>query len=832
MLENLSNDQWKQIGVSLEEVSTNLDKWKGQFIELTEGLDTSTLSKMAEILETPSSSKKSETVRNIVENSSFVILACLMQFQKVNKITIIREFLSGPIFLEKFGPTDSKDINLLLLEVFLQEPGFLQDIGAYHDFRAIKNIDEYICDFSLKDDVEGQICDGVKGIERAIKRKYKRKFIYIRSFSDGNSSYHAFQREKETKIRATFGKKIPITYKSDLFVKASPKQNRIEFRCGDTYVRKLVAHHLQSKLGIQLVYDMKKSNFGNIKKILLTALTEKPSPPSGASPLILTRINFGEVNINACVACILGEPRGKDIRPALAYLHENNLVDLSNINNIKSFHISVDDKSCAITIKNGKDGLIFRLDTKQLPAKFRNALCNRIKNELGITVDTFLLPPRKEKMDLELLNGLLHYTGRRHLGPEENDFLDCLKDQHLVNTKYVSVWKCSHTDGHIFHEAHHVCPECEAPITRIVEYRKSVPNYPGIKKFVVTSLKDIFGEANVKKRQKTYYGNTYTFFEIGSDAYTFYVYVDEGHDIKGICEHFVSSFMPVVIVSIRKMPKGIIKDNILPTVTFADFYFKERQKNIIQTIEKLKSTFFTRLESSSNSSKKRLNDLIDKKIGDYDDESFEDDIFNILRYVFGTGEKWGRMSKGKTVPEGVIGYSTSYKRKRKKFKTSRVSFIWDCKYSKEGTIDFGDAELKRQARDYVQRANQSDIIKNFSGSLNSYITFTNSVDLNQYNGFSEWIYGYKTWGGSVILFDISAILKIYDYFVANSSELKEYQEYFLFEFSKAIERSNTNYVHIDNTLMDQIILNTNKLKETKSLDIPRLKEYLISNKVY
>ncbi|MFP4424445.1 MAG: hypothetical protein ACLFP2_04420, partial [Candidatus Woesearchaeota archaeon] len=75
-------------------------------------------------------------------------------------------------------------------------------------------------------------------------------------------------------------------------------------------------------------------------------------------------------------------------------------------------------------------------------------------------------------------------------------------------------------------------------------------------------------------------------------------------------------------------------------------------------------------------------------------------------------------------------------------------------------LNFNRSE-KDKARRYIQQANQSEAIRKFSGMLNAYITFCNRYDLSNFQSFVETLYNYKPWEGSVVLFEIESLLKLY-----------------------------------------------------------------------
>jgi hypothetical protein len=190
----------------------------------------------------------------------------------------------------------------------------------------------------------------------------------------------------------------------------------------------------------------------------------------------------------------------------------------------------------------------------------------------------------------------------------------------------------------------------------------------------------------------------------------------------------------------------------------------------------------------------------------YTPQEFEDDVFNLMKYLFWNGEKWGKERSGSTVPEAVIGYSTYYRKIKRGFKWGRISIIWDCKYHHgSGTYHFTRAEIDK-ARRYIKQANHCQAIKKFSGQLNCYAVFCDKLNHNKFNNFVDALYRIRSWRGTVILVSSKALLKLYSFARIHEETFIQKHEVFLMLVSRLIERpSPVTHVTLDEKQANQLI---------------------------
>jgi len=158
--------------------------------------------------------------------------------------------------------------------------------------------------------------------------------------------------------------------------------------------------------------------------------------------------------------------------------------------------------------------------------------------------------------------------------------------------------------------------------------------------------------------------------------------------------------------------------------------------------------------------------------------------------------------------------------------------IWDCKFSQE-EINLRDSNLKRQARDYIQRTNQSRSIRTFSNGLGTFLIITNQDNVVGLDKFVEYQYGYESWGGAVGLLKSSALLLLYDFLHAASGDFSKRQACLTSTIASKLKRGSPPVlISIGTEEAKEIIKITEEKMSAHDIDSGALKEHLISNKIY
>ena len=310
------------------------------------------------------------------------------------------------------------------------------------------------------------------------------------------------------------------------------------------------------------------------------------------------------------------------------------------------------------------------------------------------------------------------------------------------------------------------------------------------------------------------------FFLVDEGEVKFYVYINANRNINKILEYLEKSKIPTIIISIHKPLKGEIDESIFGSTTLKDLYF-DNAGFLSGCIKNLKHNYLNRVTKAADRSFKSIT----HRNGEYTSNDLEDDVFNLFKYIFRTGEKWGKENSGSTLPDGVLGYTTYYE-KGHGFKQVKISFIWDCKYhSKNRHYDFDRAEIDK-ARRYIKQVKESKAIKKFSGELNAYVTICNKVNIKNYSNFVGALYRYRKWNGVAVLLDVEALRKLFEFFRENYKVHQDKHHILLSIFSRLLKRKDNNPLRITETLVEDIISEVSKSNLPPNLDVTSLREHL------
>ncbi len=824
----VKRDYWKSLCVTTSEIDKNIQKNKLRFRLIFNKLSQSKQEELARFLQINFNENMSpkERVKALLESEKLKEYAYLDNFCKGRK-DLLEQFFNKPKFNELFQPFDDDIYLMKLIRLYENDPENLVHALLFCEFIKKQGIERFMCEPCWTEEHSKQFIKNLQSLKVTITRKYKRKFVHVASFDDGECEYHTFHREKRKVTQESFGlDNVSYIQKSDLFIHIDKNKNLLDLRCRDSRLRNIVADFISSHLNLSLFYVAAQEPLGNINNTIKETLIT-PLESLEEDEIYIDRVAIKKVGDSPKVPCIIGGKNSGDIRNTLSILHDNNIVDLENIHNISSFNINIDGKSYCIIIKKEKDGTVI-LKYEGISEDF---VVKKIKDKFEIPINISLTTELREGDYLSWFNFFLNYDGKLKLNTSEKAFLEKLIKDGMVGFNKISAWICEDNPQHIFNREHDNCPECGGSLKLLDNYIGSSYNTNGIFTFVKNKLKSIYGGDVVKERKRKYRKKPYVLLSVDSDSFSYNVYVDNGKkDIKPICLQFQRSLLPVLIVTISKKPKGLINEDIFPVVSICDLYLKN-DDYIKEEVSRLKSNYHTRLDSAARESFDKMSGLVNGEEIEYNEYDLEDDSFNLMKYIFEVGEKWGKEKNRKTVPEAALGYSTYYKKIKRGFKSGSVSIIWDSKFcGGEGTYNFSTSE-KDKARRYIQESNQSDAIKNFSGMLNAYITFCNSINLTQYNRFAQWLYNYRTWKGSVVLFELKALLKLYDFVRSNEDLFRSKKQVFLSEFSKLIERDQDNYIHITSEKIGELLNLIEETERDRSLETVKLREHLELNEI-
>lgn len=829
----VDKEYWESICVPYDEITNKSDIYARKSKLELRSLGLAKIKSINNLFfNTPDSDNINEIIESIADSPNFQEFIFIKEFLKGRR-DMVNEFFKKPYFITFLDEVDFSVEFIPTLKAFLNNPENLQSALLYCEFKK-RPLDEiFILSPKWEEQDTIRFNENIRGLRVKVARKYKgKRFIVVSNFDDGEFLYFVFQREKKQKITRAFERNVSLVGKSDLFLRISNDGGILEIKCGDGSLRDLVATHITTVCNKTLIYEKSKPSTFNLNNKIQNILTQLPETQT-EDMLLIEQTHIKET-IRPPRNCLkIGKKNGPDIRNTLLDLYNQGICNLEDKSNISSFHVNDGGRSIGIKLVEYDDGAFKFELTRGITDEKKLRLKQKIFDAWGIEIETLYSIPLSEENKKYLFDKFLEFDGRRQLSDEEKLFLQELINNKIIRSQIVEIWRCRDKPrDHIFRESHERCPVCDGPLFKQTEYLKSFVNFLGIKAFIRNKLRETFGTNNISEITRTYRKQPYSFFKISHEEFTFYVFIDTGRNIERVLNYSQKCFFPTIIVSIHKPLKGEIDTNIFSNLVLKELYFNNANSIIRNSVDALKNNYTSRINNASQISRNEIERILKKNV-DYDENEFEDDIFNLMKFIFRTGQKWGKEKSGSTLPEAIIGYSTYYKKRKRGYKSGKISFIWDCKYRiVKGTFDF-DREQIDKARRYIKQANDAPAIHRFSGHLNAYFNFSNSVNLTQYSNFSKAIYRIKTWKGAVVLFEPSALIKLYDYVRQDEESFHQKYYVFLMIFSKYIERpQENNFIHLTDQKIDEFLKEFESSNLPPRLDTEKLREYFELDELY
>jgi hypothetical protein len=820
-----SKEYWESVCVPYEEIQSEYDKHSGKVKLILLSLSDSVLESLNNVyFKTTKVSEKDKLVKQICESALFFDFVCLTEFYR-GRSNFIEEYFTKPKFSKVISETDMKIPYVALLKAFMDSPDNLIHALLYSEYKKKPKGDTFIITPSWSATDNKLFEDNLRSIKIKVTKQYRgKKFIEIASFSDVESQFFVFHRQKQQKIARAYSKNVALTGKSELFIRISKEGKILEVKCNDSSLRELVVNHIASTCKKKLFFETTTPSSIDLNKKICSILTESLKEEKGDS-LRVERVN---INKTACIprTCLsVGKKNGVDIRSTLSKLQESNICDFKDRVNISSFHVNYDGISVGIELVENKDNsYFFKLTRENITESQYSKIKNKIKEEWAIEIDVVYSAPLTEQDKQRLFDFFLEYDGRKQLSEDEKHILSEMITKGIVKAGKEQLYRCKDVPLHLHTKNHTRCPDCGGNLELHNEFTNSSVNLDGIRDYLNSILIALYGKENISVVSRKHRKSEYTFLHIRLKNTSTYVYIDDGKQVSTITDYLYRSFMPTLIISIQKPLKGDYDDNNFSKLTLKDIYFGDAQKLIKDAFTDLESKYLSRINQSSKVSMEQLNKMLSDTI-EYSDKDLENDVFNLMKFIFRTGQKWGSEKPAKTLPEAVIGYSTYKQNKSGTYSNTTTSIIWDCKYHGGKThFNLIRAEIDK-ARRYIRQANGSKAIKIFSKQLDGYILFCNKLNTTNFENFRDALYRTRKWDGAVILFDISALTKLCDYIKKNYEAFNNKYHVFLSIFSKNIMKpTNDTHVHITEQLIDQMLKEMNASTIPSELDVAGLEK--------
>jgi len=686
----------------------------------------------------------------------------------IGKSGVIEEYVANNSSL--FTSIEIQTPLLALIKMFGDDPSILTSILLMKIWNS-KSIDEtFLFTQTISDEQINQLIEDMPNIVAAIKRKNKGRYEYKGKRFFNNDHIFWLEKQSSDKMRRAFSKNIRFKPSSDILFNIDYENNLLELKCGNNSLIDTISSIIARKLSLSLFYYHKENcaqlnliNFKNALSIIPEQVSE--------NEFGICEIGFNRMKISNSAPLVIPKRSGRDIRKTLNELDNEEIIDLKDIESIDYLKVLYNDSDRKIKFKANKDGtLTLKLDTRNLSRSKIDKINLLFEEKFGVPLDKSISETDERKI-LENTYNLIFSSDI--IDKTSNVIklnLQKLKDKELINYNGNKIYWCV-SCKRTFSEVEN-CPDCGDPLKFILSKVNISRNPTKILNFIKNKFINSGYDVKIRLIQRTYLGKKKNFIYLSYDKEVIYLYFNDGENIKHMIEYFKHSNIPIIIINNSKRKLKDFDQDIFPQISLAKLLVmsnEEFKTFFDELLERVKEKIENVLIQSADNSSDRLNSYLTGTQTSYDATMLEDDTYNLMRYIFKTGEKWGKAVSGTTVPEGIIGYGY-LKQMGSQWNKYLRSMIWDCKFTQGEQFDFS-RYVKIQARDYVIRTSQSKAIKDHSQQLSVYINFTNNVNQTQYNNFAKKVKNIEDWNGKVVLFELSALNKLFKLIKRNYSEI-------------------------------------------------------------
>ena len=633
----VSVEYWNSVGVPAEEIVSNIKNERKSYKAIMRAYDKETRKIIAQFLNVPLTSNDDEQNLEAMSLSrKFPEYICLERFS-MNKKALLHEFSCKPKFSQLFEGGDYREPILKIIKLFQEDKDNLITLLLFCEFYEKSSHKRYYIDKSWDENLSRTFKTSFRGLKNRVSRRFKKKFELIRDFNDGESDYFIFHRAKKEAVQEVFGlKNISYIPKSDLFIKINKSDNTLEIRCYDSRLISLLLKFLKQKLGLTLIRaDPLEENYGKARAQIKHVLFETHANPPVA--FHVDQIEFYQAGDIPKVQMTVGKKNSTDdVKATVIKLGEQGFVDINDIENIKSFDITIAGRSHLIKLEKEGNSMYLRYEGND-----RETFETTVKR-LGLAVNTIFFPEPSDEERKQDFQKLLHYKGKPALREYQKELLEKMKERGIVQLTSESLWICKDNPKHRYTQEYERCPVCQARMEKKSEYSGSTIDMDGVNKYVKDLLETTFGGDNIFDGERTTYGKTYRLHRIQKGKFNFYVYIDDKSDIARVCKQFKRSLMPFIVITHQQRPKGFIEESLFPVVSLSELFLGQNGNILNTEAGHLEETFFARLEEAAREANHNTSQVVDGSARNYTKDNLEDDVFNIMKYTFKVGEKWGR----------------------------------------------------------------------------------------------------------------------------------------------------------------------------------------------
>ncbi len=796
----IEQDYWKNLDVNYGYIIENYEEHYKKKLETSlKNLDSTDLFDICEKLKIFNTHQiknnvKKEYIGLILKSNYAQSLCLLFDFYKY-KVDIVNDHFERLHTAKKVFFNTQRNTFIKLFEIFNFDKNELKNLLIFnywyrnatfsHKFTpSIPLRQEFITDFENK----------IDDFNRALKKhKWKNlSFKYFGKISLDKKTIYSITRQTGDKLIRNIDQNKRNKVASDLLLSFDIFKNSLEIRCRDKNLIPKTIKILE-KL-IRLYFERTNimlSSFDNKK--FTTSLENEIK-----SNLNIIGISFIESNLEGGVPLAIPPfYNGISITKSIIDLKNRKIIEL-NIDKINSIILRYEGKIREIELRHDGKFCVFSLKKRtSLNDKEIYNLSQEFTNYFGVGLDEKFNLKGEKLAPESIIKFILSQEEIEEPDMDTKTMIIKLKNSNLIDTKEENIYQCKMCRKTNPSEV--VCPDCLSKSTnKIKTFTRIKINRDDIVNFIIKKINNTKIKVVDKKAIRTW-SKKYLFLKLEYESINIFIFISFGYISSQLASFFQRAALPILSINVGKS----LDDETLSLANFdfiniEDLYLgkiseKELSKRILNNITKNNS----RIVGAATDSDKKLHHL-----KNYNENYFEDDIFNILKFLFRNVEKWGKERRGRELPEGLgeiefISFNGNNKR----------SFSWDCKYTYNLFYNL-DINEKRKAESYIRILNKSKEVKRISGHISSYILISNSFKDNQLLSFTEYITKkIRAWKGVIIFIELKEILRLYELINTNYQKILDNHNEFKKRLSDLLlEKTSQRYKKITLQNIEQIFV--------------------------
>ena len=737
-----------------------------------------------------------DAIQSLLKNEKTAIeLSQLMAFFKSHKAAISSFFRAT-----ERGTYVKNELIIPLTENYVKDPEFLIGITYFSEWNSGVPERRYKL-AELKDEDIKNLSSKMKTLVSSLNRgetEEERKYHKKKTIQLEGYYFFPILRGKLKEVKLGHPKNRIITTAILKLIILNTETNEIYIVIHKTRELKKIINFLiyKVKLKFSRIKTTEETSIQNVKKFLLGE-----SQNFGITRMKLTHTELPD----SPTVDILNN--GLSIKGAVNELEKTKAVDLTKLANVRKLTVTYNnyDFNFSFIKKLGHYNII--LTDKWPQRKNREELNNAFYAEFGFKPNSFLKIKEEQADKQQLAQEILknQQINLEELAEDEREIISTFIEQKLLEKpeKSEAIWICTNprdTKGGYFRPVRKggACRYCKAPLKLEGTELPLKPNEKGIKQFIKKNL-----QANSLKIQNlplTLQKKKY---------WLFYVFDDEGRKIlvyvpnkstvqKEIIDKITDENIPLAVVKkVKDTESNNLEQKDISVISLTNLLYDNLTQLFKTIVAEQSRKYKQRIVSSADSSAKRLKKIV---FGEYDEDKFEIDIFNVLHEILPNAERLGTKMKGKEILDSIAALQF------KKKKRIRYCIAWDAKYS-ESEKGYKLSNPGKQ-KTYLKKLLPNEKIK-FFGGLRLHLIITNNMKADVYNNFIKKA-KYRKFNGKFALITVTPILKLWEFYKQNENKFETNQDLkndFMKEFHKLFFSTNKKIVIIGETQINQLISN-------------------------